>query len=398
MNQSVSGDRSAEDRDPRGTALPLSLPPRLVDGAIVAFVVVLYAAFLTVGFLGAQVVQHHLVVMAVFAPSAVALWWRRRYPLPVLAIALLAALFAFPVATVPVLIALYSAAVRLRGWRPLAAWSAAAAVATGAGAIIAQGSFSTEGIGNGVIGGVAAAALGAWVGVRRNYLARLHERALFARALASFLPPEVADLVRASPSALSVQDEIEITVLFSDIRGYSTFAEQARPQQVAEVVGRHLAAMAEVVHLHGGMRDKFAGDAVMAVFGAPKQIADHAAHALRCAVAMQRRQSELNREADALGLPGTDIGIGVNSGTVVAGLVGGAGRVDYTVIGDTVNVAQRLESIAVSGEILVSAATVTNAGWRSVTPVGSKLVKGRHQPVEVYRVDWSREPAATDRD
>ncbi|MBO0770122.1 MAG: adenylate/guanylate cyclase domain-containing protein, partial [Actinobacteria bacterium] len=212
------------------------------------------------------------------------------------------------------------------------------------------------------------------------------------------LPPEVTDLVRASPSALSVQDEIEISVLFSDIRGYSTFAEQARPQQVADVVRRHLAAMAEVVHQHGGMRDKFAGDAVMAVFGAPAKTADHAARAVSCAVAMQRRQSELNAEAGALGLPGTDIGIGVNTGTVVAGLVGGAGRVDYTVIGDTVNVAQRLESIAAAGEILVSAATAGQAGWRSVTPVGSKLVKGRNQPVEVYRVDWSREPAATRRD
>lgn len=246
------------------------------------------------------------------------------------------------------------------------------------------------------MGPALAVALGVWVGVRRSYLARLHERALFARALASFLPPEVADLVRASPSALSVQDEVDVTVLFSDIRGFSAFAEQAGPRRVVEVVGRHLAAMAEIVRLHGGMLDKFAGDAVMAVFGAPKQAADHATRALTCAVAMQRRQSELNREAGALGLPNTDIGIGVNSGTVVAGLVGGVGRVDYTVIGDTVNVAQRLESNAGGGEILASAATVTNAGWRPVTPVGSKVVKGRHQPVAVYRIDWSPVPATAD--
>jgi adenylate cyclase len=106
-------------------------------------------------------------------------------------------------------------------------------------------------------------------------------------------------------------------------------------------------------------------------------------------------QSELNRDAPALGLPGTDIGTGVNSGTVVAGLVGGAGRVDYTVIGDTVNVAQRLESIAAGGEILASAATITNARWRAVTPVGSKPVKGRNQPVEVYHVDWPGVAVAT---
>jgi class 3 adenylate cyclase len=390
MNQSASRDRPPEDRELQGTGLPLSLPPRVVDGAVVTVVAALYAAFLTSGFLGAPVSQHHLVLMAVFAaPSAIALWWRRRYPLQVLVIELIAALFAFPVATAAVLIALYTATQTIRGWRRLAAWSAAAAVSVEASAIIAQGYSGIEAIGNGVIGAALAVALGLWVGVRRNYVARLRERALFAHALASFLPPEVADLVSASPSALSVQAEIEVTVLFSDIRGFSTFAEQARPRRVAEVVSRHLTAMTEVVRLHGGMLDKFAGDAVMAVFGAPKPITDHAARALECAVVMQHRQSELNREATNLGLPGTDIGIGVNSGTVVAGLVGGMGRVDYTVIGDTVNVAQRLQSIAGGGEILVSAATLTNAQGRFVTPVGSKPVKGRHQPVEVYRVEWS---------
>ena len=91
---------------------------------------------------------------------------------------------------------------------------------------------------------------------------QMKERALFARALASFLPPEVAELVEASPSALSLREEVEATILFSDIRGFSTLAERLPPREVAEVVGRHLAAMAEVVTAHGGVLDKFAGDAV----------------------------------------------------------------------------------------------------------------------------------------
>ena len=119
---------------------------------------------------------------------------------------------------------------------------------------------------------------------------RMKERALFARALASFLPPEVADLVEASPSALSLREELEATILFSDIRGFSSLAERLPPREVAEVVGRHLAAMVEVVTSNGGVLDKFAGDAVMAVFGAPRPAADHAQRALACAAAMQRRQ------------------------------------------------------------------------------------------------------------
>ena len=127
---------------------------------------------------------------------------------------------------------------------------------------------------------------------------RMKERALFARALASFLPPEVADLVEASPSALSLQEELEATIVFSDIRGFASLAERLAPREVAEIIERHLAAMVEVVTSNGGVLDKFAGDAVMAVFGAPRPAADHARRALMCAAAMQRRQVTLNVDAD----------------------------------------------------------------------------------------------------
>jgi class 3 adenylate cyclase len=217
---------------------------------------------------------------------------------------------------------------------------------------------------------------------------RLKERALFARALASFLPPEVAELVEASPSALSLREELEATIVFSDIRGFSSLAERLPPRQVAEVVGRHLAAMVEVVTAHGGVLDKFAGDAVMAVFGAPRPAADHARRALGCAAAMQHRQAALNAEAEHEGLPAFQIGIGVNTGTVVAGTLGGAGRLDYTVLGDAVNIAQRLQSEAAGGEILASAVTVRQSGTDRAEPAGFKHLKGREQLVEVYRIRW----------
>jgi class 3 adenylate cyclase len=217
---------------------------------------------------------------------------------------------------------------------------------------------------------------------------RMKERALFAKALASFLPPEVAELVEASPSALSLREELEATIVFSDIRGFSTLAERLPPRQVAEVVGRHLAGMVEVVTAHGGVLDKFAGDAVMAVFGAPRPTADHARRALECAAAMQRRQVALNEDAEHAGLPMFQIGIGVNTGTVVAGTLGGAGRLDYTVLGDAVNVAQRLQSEAVGGEILASAVTVQQSGTDRADPAGFKHLKGRQELVEVYRIGW----------
>lgn len=219
---------------------------------------------------------------------------------------------------------------------------------------------------------------------------RMKERALFARALASFLPPEVADLVEASPSALSLREEVEATILFSDIRGFSSLAERLPPRKVAEVVERHLAAMVEVVISNGGVLDKFAGDAVMAVFGAPREAADHARRALACAAAMQRRQVILNADADRLDLPSFEIGIGVNTGIVIAGTLGGPGRLDYTVLGDPVNIAQRLQATAVGGEILATAATVREAGADQAEPVGLKQLKGRQEPVATYRIRWDQ--------
>jgi class 3 adenylate cyclase len=223
---------------------------------------------------------------------------------------------------------------------------------------------------------------------------RMKERALFARALASFLPPEVAELVEASPSALSLREELEATILFSDIRGFSSLAERLPPRQVAEVVGRHLTAMVQVVTSHGGVLDKFAGDAVMAVFGAPRPAEDHAKRALSCAAAMQRRQIALNNEAQTDDLPAFQIGIGVNTGTVIAGTIGGPGRLDYTVLGDAVNIAQRLQSEASGGEILAAAVTVRLAGTDRAEPVGLKHLKGHQHLVEVYRIRWAETSTA----
>jgi class 3 adenylate cyclase len=144
--------------------------------------------------------------------------------------------------------------------------------------------------------------------------------------------------------------------------------------------------MADVVLAYGGTIPDFAGDSVMVVFGAPDPIPDHAGRALRCALAMQARQAELNAEALADGRRTLGMGIGVNTGDVVAGTVGAAGRLEYTVMGDAVNIAQRLQSQAAGGEILASLASVTPAPEVLTEPVGPVQVKGRRAPVDCYRV------------
>jgi class 3 adenylate cyclase/CheY-like chemotaxis protein len=219
-------------------------------------------------------------------------------------------------------------------------------------------------------------------------LKRLHaavvEKQSTASSLRSYVPSQVADRLAIGEMA---QQELEVTILFSDIRGFSTIAERLSAREIAEIVGRHLGAMAEVVAEHGGTIDKFQGDAVMAIFGAPDPLPDHAERALRCAIAMQARQAELNALGwGASAVDGLHVGIGLNTGLVVAGAVGGGGRLEYTVIGDAVNVAQRLQSEAQGGEIVASASTMSSAPEVAAEPIGARTVKGREEPVEVYRV------------
>jgi class 3 adenylate cyclase len=365
----------------------LLLPPKVADAVVLAVVGSIYA-----GVIASSVVIHgwtvHLIVATAFSPAVAALWWRRRRPLLVLAIATAGILLTYPMGGAMALVALYTAAPRIGTRMRVAAWALVSVCELAAGSI-AQRSLALSQAPLDAAVPAAALALGLYVAARNAYREQLRERALMARALASFLPPEVAELVGASPTALSLQEEVEVTILFSDIRGFSTFAEQVTPRQVAELVGRHIAAMAHVVQAHGGILDKFAGDAVMAVFGAPRPVPGHPARAVRCAIAMQRRQAELNTEALALDMPVSRIGVGVNSGAVIAGTLGGEERLDYTVLGDAVNIAQRLQAEAAADEILISAATLTRCAWPSAEPAGTRALKGRSALVEVYRIPWA---------
>ena len=218
-----------------------------------------------------------------------------------------------------------------------------------------------------------------------DMMRRLHaavvERSAQAASLRSFVPSQVAERLG---DGVADQVELEVTVLFSDIRGFSTLSERLETRQVADVVGRHLGAMAEVIADHGGTIDKFQGDAVMAIFGAPDPMDDHAARAVACALAMQARQAELNAMGWGVAdVDGLQVGIGLNTGIVIAGAIGGGGRLEYTVIGDAVNIAQRLQSEAEGGQVVAAATTVVAAGVEA-EQIGMRAVKGREEPVEVF--------------
>ena len=137
----------------------------------------------------------------------------------------------------------------------------------------------------------------------------------------------------------------EMTVLFSDIRGFTAVTEKGNPEDLVAQLNEYFSRMVEVVFRHQGTVDKFVGDMVMALFGAPLDDADHAEHAVPTAVDMVRELGELNRTWAADGMAQLDIGIGINSGDMIAGNIGSSSIMSYTVIGDNVNLGARLESL-----------------------------------------------------
>jgi adenylate cyclase len=201
-------------------------------------------------------------------------------------------------------------------------------------------------------------------------------------ALSQYLSPQVAKSVVTEGSLKPTN--VEVSVVFTDIRGFTGLSEITEVATLGALLNEHLTAMSELVMAHEGIVDKFIGDAVMAVFGAPVALEGHARKAVECAQAMIARQDELNARWVSEGHPPFGVGIGVNTGKAMAGAVGGA-KLEYTVVGDAVNVAQRLNSLAGPREIVASEETVNAAGQPS-GDVETVTVKGREKPVRVVRI------------
>jgi class 3 adenylate cyclase/DNA-binding NarL/FixJ family response regulator len=204
--------------------------------------------------------------------------------------------------------------------------------------------------------------------------------------LSRLLPGGLADKVRRDGAGIGDVEELDVTVLMSDVRGYSAIAEKSDLSRLALQVNAHRAEMNHAVLDAGGTVMQFVGDAVMAVFGAPVPLLDHADRAVGAAVAMIERQAAVDVRWALEGLPAFGLGIGVSTGPVAAALLGSEERLEYTVVGDTVNLAQRLQDQArPSGRIVLSEATY--AALRA--PVDAERldrlrVKGREAPVNAY--------------
>ncbi len=206
-------------------------------------------------------------------------------------------------------------------------------------------------------------------------------------ALERFLSPGIARKIASEAADLKLGGETQqVTVLFADIRGFTPMAESLRPEQAVEVLNRFFQAMTGLIFEREGTLDKYLGDGLMALFGAPLSTGQDAYNATRTAVDMQRAVAEMNREAGHAPL---HVGIGINTGPVVVGYMGTSRRMDYTAIGDTVNTASRLTDLAEPDQILVSAATYAEVAAsfpaRELPPV---QVKGRVAPVAVHEILW----------
>ena len=208
-----------------------------------------------------------------------------------------------------------------------------------------------------------------------------------------FMPEYVVRQMLENPDSFKLGGVNQvITVLFADVRGFTSFAEHAPPEQVVQLLNRYFSAMSDIIFAHNGTLDKYIGDGLMALFGAPTATPQDAANAVSVAVQMQRRMKQLNAEFRAEGLQEISIGTGLHTGEATVGYIGSERRTEYTAIGDTVNTASRLESNTRGGQILLSEATL-RAIPEGLFPVQQHeplTVKNRAQPVQVYEVLWQQ--------
>jgi adenylate cyclase len=200
-------------------------------------------------------------------------------------------------------------------------------------------------------------------------------------------PAVAAELLRKAVTLGG--EEREVTVLFSDVRSFTTMCEALPPQEVLGTLNRYFTRMSAIVEAHGGVVDKYVGDAIMALFGAPLANPDDADRAMETALEMCEALDELNSQQQVRGHPAINVGIGINTDIVIAGNMGSQTRLNYTVIGDGVNLASRLEGLTKTPEyatrIIISRTTLAKAKGRYQTrSLGEVAVKGKQKPTEIY--------------
>lgn len=234
-----------------------------------------------------------------------------------------------------------------------------------------------------------------------RYVNEEKQKEVLRRSFESYFPPSVVRRIMANPRLITAGGQKkELTILFSDIKSFTTHSAPLAADEIQRLLNEYFDAMVEIVFQHQGTVDKFIGDGLMVFFGDPEPQEDHALRCVRAAIDMQRKVRQLRTKWEEQGSMPLQIRIGINTGSVVVGNMGSARRLSYTVLGSPVNLAQRLESNAPVGGILVSRRTYDlvkdHVGTR---PLGSIQVKGLQELIEVYEVlldeaTLSSEPAA----
>lgn len=235
--------------------------------------------------------------------------------------------------------------------------------------------------------------LGVLTDTFNQMVVNIREKEMIKIAFTRYVSKQVAEKVFEDPDAFLNKlkgERTEVSVVFADIMGFTTMSEKMPPEEVVGILNTYLTKMTDAVFTHNGTLDKFIGDCVMAVFGTPIPLENPSLNAVQCAIDIQRGVNELNLHRRSKGLAEIGIGIGINTGIAVVGNIGSNERLDYTVIGDNVNLASRLQSTANSMNIpiIVSKTVVEHIqGQVEYTELEPVKVKGKEKPVHIYSIN-----------
>jgi adenylate cyclase len=228
-----------------------------------------------------------------------------------------------------------------------------------------------------------------------GYFVDARGKRMLARLFGQYVPPELVDEMAKDPGAYSLEGSSrEMTVLFSDVRGFTTISEGLDPRQLTQLMNEFLTPMTHVIHHHRGTIDKYMGDAIMAFWGAPVPDTNHARNALLAAMEMVTKLDSLQDHFKSRGWPPIKVGVGLNTGDMTVGNMGSAFRLAYTVMGDAVNLGSRLESLTKNYgvDIMVSEFTSARVPDFAFRELDCVRVKGKDKPVKIY------EPIGPERD
>ena len=219
---------------------------------------------------------------------------------------------------------------------------------------------------------------------------RLQKQAQARSSFERFLPRQVVDQILRSPEEIRLGGvRQKVTALFADIRNFTTLSESSTPELILNLLNQYFSLVSEIIFRHGGTLDKYIGDGLMALFGAPYVGELDAVQAVRAAIEMQRAMIPFNEKLQAENLPAIAIGIGINTGPAIVGYIGSETRLDYTAIGDTINTAARLEGVSQPGQIVISENTMQalDEGF-ALRSLGTERLKGKNVNLRIAEVIW----------